>query len=280
MTFGLPPNAYRQINGLWRNPLAFPAGRKPGFDPLHPASQGMQYGGSFIGAAGGFFVPLNTAAEAAGIAGTVNQLPIGTAIGVATGGGQATSYFTMPSITPTAVTAAAIFMTTVASSATGYHTLIGSNAIGFYINNTTAPYRIDLFTGSADTLTSALVSVNVPYFVSCSYTNGVGMVGCLLNLNTGQLFTFNVSSAGNLSATATFLAVGNDYKGSGGSSGGIGAAGGVSHAMFSTANLALRQHIAWAADPYSFWYPDPYQFDYVGASVSVSRFRTLIGVGQ
>lgn len=232
------------------SPFAFPGGL-PGFDPSHPAAMGTLFSGA--SSPGGSFTSILN-----GKPGTKNGTPttsIFGAIGPQTSflGNSDNATFAFPATAFSALTMAAIFtlstvtglaayiMHNAAGGSTGIGTGIGASAtLGLVCNNV----------GNANSLGSSVaISLGVPYFAAVSVFSSTLAVAVLKNLQTGQITTF--TGAPPAAATA---GDGNIYIGNRGTNTRQ-LGGGVAAAMWSSSFTNLPTLIAWAQDPWSFWYP-------------------------
>ena len=71
-------------------------------------------------------------------------------------------------------------------------------------------------------------------------------------LDTGQIFSSNTTGFTTTAPNGTYCFAGSGATGSGGHIGGAAIAAG----MISFQALSLHQLLAWADDPWAFWYPD------------------------
>ena len=88
---------------------------------------------------------------------------------------------------------------------------------------------------------------NVPYFAAVS-ANASTANYLLLRLDNGTLLTGTSGGAASTAPNGTFV-VGNDF------SAGDGSTAFQTAAMASGVFLSMPALVAWAADPWSFWYP-------------------------
>ena len=230
----------------FNNPLAYPNGIRPGFNQAHPAAgKIVRYSGVATGAT---MVNLLNArrATASGTIAAAMDGRIGPAIGAST----SSSFLSMPGIneTPLAVTFGAIVTPTGTSPTFGFMFNNDSAAnTGFYIGALTPKL---LVSNTAIIVASFNLTAGTPFFIAVSFNNAtVNFVG--VNLVNGQSFTTHGSNATPIAATT-----GAQY--------GIGGTGAANQSM--VANLAAvmysinnflsdRQLLAWAQNPWDFWYP-------------------------
>ncbi len=233
-----------------RNPLAFPVGAVPGFDPSHVASPSIKF--SAISVAGGFIniVPGFASLMPSTINGTVGQTIDGV-IGrgktpgttnnfVFTSGAAAQSVFnTMAAIIRTGASDNAGIFTNTGISASAQILSVFSGNLFFTDNN------------AGDVNSTIPLAANTPYFVVASKNgNASNYYFLALNLNTGVIATsvVNLGLAG-VSGQSGYT-IGEEYEFSTFYQGTIAAV------MHAAAAMSPQQMLAWAADPWSFWYPD------------------------
>lgn len=245
--------------------FSYPAGRSPGFDPTHPAAQGISpgHGVSFLPASGQLrFNSLLTGAATSNAVGTNTSAmtQIGWVVGNASGNqfllsGQA-------AVNETAITLAGfLFATTLASAPDIVGQATGPRGLTISVAST-GKLQFNLGGVVTVTTTMAPVVVNVPFFMVASWFSGStnNIFWTVTNLNTGQIYTETDGTASSPLASNGIYSVG----------GNAGTGGGVGPAMWSPVVLSKAQQLAWAADPWSFWYPRRTQnyFDIVGAAAA------------
>jgi hypothetical protein len=236
------------------NPLAYPAGRAPGFDPSHPAmARANGRCRLSVFASGASFINLLNGAPGT-VTGAINSSVIDGALGPATAfTNSGTGIITYP--TPTGVndtmqtiavlvrfTTLTVNYQTIVSGPSGavLFTLNPSNLLGLYFNFASA------FVSSG--LTPV---VNVPYLAIASYNTGNTTANfLLLNLKTGQIQTATVSSA----SVSTVASSGTYGLGSTGNAN-QGLGGNLAVGTIIPNYLSPQELAVWAADPWSFWYP-------------------------
>lgn len=233
-----------------RTSLAYPCSGA-GFDPTHLAARSCQF--SAI-ASGGNFVNVLTGRIGTIVNGTGAPVfackgRIGPAVNLPTTAG--TGYITMAgdAATPIAVTMGAIVQMNVSQQATAQTIFNSSDTVA-----TGCQIRASLTTGALAAVAGALVTsgivltAGIPYFVAASIVANIfNFVVC--RLDTGQVFTATSATAPTFSAPDGTFVIGN----------------GASHAaetnaciaavMFARNFLTLPQLVAWAGDPWAFWYP-------------------------
>lgn len=228
--------------------LSYPIGRSAGFNPAHRAARGISgINGLSAIASGGNFISLLT-----GGAGTIGGAPvagvrsIGPAVDFSAG---ATTQTTIPiaNITNTQQTLAVIyFLKTFANT----HMLQSGNAnVGgaflFLDNNG----FVATFSGGAAVSSGIFASLlTVPYFAAVSVSSTLGTNFVVANLATGQTTIATGASVGTISAPGNFAIIGSDVFN-------VNFLGYLSAVMFSPTYMSIPELVAWASDPWSFWYP-------------------------
>lgn len=235
-----------------RNPLAYPAEARPGFDPTHPAAQNIR----FSGVANSGFINLLS-----GAAGTKNSTPTATIDGnlgltqSITGNTQSFTFASQPTTNDLSFTFAGLlrYTTTPAGNFFLFGTSSAASGVEFGL---TTPTSIGLSFpggGSGPGVTVGTLAINVPYFLAVSGSIvGANCIanGVLTNMATGQLVaaTGTISSTGPIAPNGTYV-VGNgegNFKQ---------AHGNLAAIMFGAELLSLKQLAQWAARPWDFWYP-------------------------
>lgn len=228
------------------SPLAYP-GQAPGFDPSHPAAQGMAagLGISCIASGANFINLLNGKPFSVGSAPTASNQQIGpsalfNSVAYCDIGSQSTKSIS-------AITMAAIFQLVTVQSTNAQiavafpstpYAYLGLNAgkIGSYL--------------SGQIVSTITPSAGIPYFAAMSAEAGGTVNFLLLNLLTGQVLTYSTTtSSGSWSSSATI------YVGAATSPNSQQLLGYLAAAMYSPTFLSIYQLLAWAADPWPFWYP-------------------------
>ncbi len=223
------------------NPLAFPAGRAPGFDPTHPAAKGcilcmVAFGASY----------LNTANGKVATGGFTSKIDsIGPAI---VNSGSSNTAISGP-VAPTSVVVAGIFRLGATLNSPGY-LLCSSGTTGNNIGLATrsGEWQFQINGTLGPSLTSPLPVINTPYFVVFSNYNSV-LNYVIVNLATGQTWSGSVTSEA-MSAnadTTVYLNSNSLNKPLGGPCAAL--------ALCYNNPLSLSQLLAWAARPWDFWYP-------------------------
>jgi len=227
-----------------RNRLAYPAGRRPGFDPTHPASTGIYKGGgsftsvnnNFVNLLNGQACVLSATLPTPAILGGIGPCLEFNANSVCC---EATNLATAGSVWTLGAVIQLITYTTgshyvCTNSGLGQSIRAGSGVPGWVWNN------------SAGLGVAPVVSV--PYFLAASAasTGTAYMVQC--NLKTGAIL-IGSGTANSLSGNGAMFIGNNALAGTDPFLGYIAAI------MFGSVSLGLQQLIAWASDPWAFWYP-------------------------
>lgn len=250
------------------NPLAYPAGRLPGFDPSHVAAPICRFSG--ITAGGGFVSCLNGARGVA--AGSPSSLQFGS-LGPVTafpnaGGADQYKFSGGPVVTDTIATLAAIFyLTTVSASAQSILQSSGiAGGLAIEANATTGVFIISVVGAAVPSSGLALVA-NVPYFVAASVNQNKPVQNYVIaRLDNGQIKTATTATAGSASVNDGKVIIGNRTTNA------LPLLGGVAAAMYSGQFLSLQQLATWAADPWSFWYPQSAIDSFIFRAPSAASF--------
>jgi hypothetical protein len=233
---------------LPRNVFAFPAGQAPGYDQNHIAASPMMRA-SAVATPSGMLSLFRGRATCSGA-----YIPRITSAGPGLlfyNGMSPYPYVDiagLPSETPTALTFAAIY-TPYQSAAYSKVVQNGTTSGNSLMVGALAP-AFNCASGNYYA-TAVALSINVPYFLGLSATaSNIYFVST--NLLTGQI------KSSTFSGTYTFTATGSNICQFGNQTTGNSSytANGTIHAgMFAASALSLQQLLAWAADPWSFWYP-------------------------
>lgn len=239
-----------------RNPLAFPAGRAPGIDPLHRAAKGLRFSG--IAAQKNF---LNLTAGTLGVIAATPTFAIDGLIGPSfkcpTGSAKFSGQST---VADPSATFAAIMNFDVTSIQIFFHSSgAGASAQGFmYLVNSTI--RCQTGGGEADSLLTPVVGV--PYFIVVS-ANTADINFLLCRLDTGKILTSHANVGASGTPNGTYV-VGNYSGGDGPTSSKMAAM------MFAANYMTLPEMKVWALDPWAFWYPR--QAEMLVAAAAASSF--------
>jgi hypothetical protein len=260
--------------GLLRsyNPLVYPGGRaRPGFDPSHPASSGVINGNGFSGiASGANFVNLLNGAKGTPANGPTSTLDgrIGPSAVFTATGAQAT-YSTPLAVVNNSTTSAAILVCSAFNAGGGtwfiHGTFVG-HYNGFGITSAGALQAYDKDGGSKSSTFS--LSLNVPYLIIVS-KNSATVNFLAVRLDNGSLQTSTASGFTTVSVSDGLYTIGCFA----GSSGQIDAS--MATCMYGTSYLSMPQMLAWASDPWSFWYP-PKVSNLIFSSVANPSSNVLI----
>jgi hypothetical protein len=248
------------IQAPQRSKLIYPAGAQPGFDAAHPASQNVRLSAipfRFGGASNtpqAMYINLLTGKPAISFL-AQNDVKINSYIGpsanfVANNGQYI--YFPAGTGKPNTVVAQTmagiVFLYSVAASSgilatskttsTGQLLFIGPNTIGNYS-----------WGDGADTHFSFPTSALTPYFFAISINNSIAS-GVLKNLATGQVFSGTKASTSTMKTTDGAFTIGLDQNLLNDPANGL-----ISAVMASDVFLSEMQLLAWADDPWAFWFP-------------------------
>jgi len=233
-----------------RDPLVFPAGRAPGFDPTHPLAAGALF--SAI-PAGNDFVSLTN-----GKAGTIAGAPVASIngfIGPAvsfTASSQKVSFSGQPTTNFSSFTIAGFFVSN--SPGSGYQTIFQNSTThtGYCVQFNSGSAALAFTVQNKNTYSGPTLSANIPYFFIVSAQLGGSVNFVVVNLNTGAVLTKTVSG---VSSTAV-APNGTYYVGTDWAADYLnGLAGPV---MCSNAFFSPSQLLAIVADPWPFWYPQDF----------------------
>lgn len=237
-----------------RNRLSYPAGYSPGIDPTHIAVRKFL---RFSGIAQGTnFIRLDKKPIKGTASGTLTG-PIHGVMGpyVRNNNTAASINFAGNSVVaPTSGTLAAIAMVTPGAQTVFFSTtsVAADNVPVLFMDTGTNQLGLGGLTGIPLISLSGIVLAGLtPYFVAASYpTIGSGFVNFVVtNLLTGQISQASVSN------TFTSVAPNGTYCVCGANA--IAAIDAyTAAAMYSTAGLSPADMLAWAGDPWAFWYPD------------------------
>lgn len=229
--------------------LAFPAGVAPGFDPTHIAGAGVRFSG--IALAGNFINLLN------GARGAITGSPTGAIDGVIgpatnypTAGSTAQSTFSGNAATNDTSSTIAAIVRFPATGATFQGIFAnGSNAAGINLGLKTPGALVQLTMFGVVARDSAIViSPNIPYFIAASQNGSTIINYVAARLDNGVVVTSTSASGTPTAPNGTFV-IGNGPAGS------TPASGNIAAVMYSNKYTSMQQLLAWAADPWSFWYP-------------------------
>lgn len=257
----------------YRNPLAYPAGYKPGFDPSHPCAaktvlSTVHTGANQVNLLNGA-VGTITGSLATNIDGR-----LGPSMDLAT---SSTNYINFSGFGTAAVGACTMAFILKFSSAVGYNYILG-----YGVNPGVHCFFDDKFHAGfgfvVDANSTLTYEVGVPYFVAFSWVAGSPVEFYVKNLQTGVLKTISASSA--VSQTPTS---GNIYLGT----------SEWDHQVtknFLAATMISRSYTPpsamhqWCDDPWPFWYPNPGD-NWIAAQAASGLFkitgnpRSLAGFG-
>ena len=231
--------------------LEFPSWRAPGFDPSHLAA-GTTARMSCVASTGGAFINLLNGQATTPTNGTPTSTIRGV-IGPAVLDSASTVYNAISNSiteTPVATTFGAIFIPTAAS---GNQTIVAdqTSPTGNYSEFRLNGGVLSSGQGGGGGTSSGFPSVvaNQPYFVACSL-HSANQNFVLVNLLTGQTWSASTTTS------RPFGSISGSYAVGGFSGASTQANAYIAAAMMSRAFLGADQLLAWAADPWAFWYPD------------------------
>lgn len=240
---------------ITRSRLAYPSGTRPGLDPRHPASVGIWNGFSCVAHSTAFLnlvsarrvaLTIGTSTVQNGMQGLTGWMTGLTAS--ATTGNFEFNISAASNLSTVQQTVACICVPQ-ALAQSSVQTLTSTNSsntgLGLAIANSSSVFATNV--SSVNNVSSLTAVVGHPYFVAASITTTtLHMV--VADLSTGKIVSNAFAAAYTLSSANTFFLL--NVPGSGSSFAGLMAA-----AMQSSALLTAPQLLAWANDPWSFWYP-------------------------
>lgn len=244
---------------LRQPPLIYRAGR-PGFDPSHPASNGIRFSGISVGKNFNNLLSVPPTGTASGTSSVVDGL-----IGLATkfsGSNHFVKFTGQSTANDQAATVGCIFrfntlsgtpvlFANAATTATGYALQINSSGAAFFYNNasgTTGASSFDLAAGNA-------------YFIGASFNSSVANF-VLANLQNGQVFSSSSTgmSTANTAPDGNYLIGSDQFSNSSASS--------IAAIMVNSNLMSIPQLMQWAQDPWSFWYPNHFDLENVMAATA------------
>lgn len=238
-----------------RNPLAYPAGYSPGFDPWHLAAKKTY----FSAVSNGTRSMINILTGASPNANTTSSGKVYGPIWACPTISNFTymSFVGFPTDTPTQMTQSGIFVNnnpasiqsawgdggTSSNEYTGGMGTVQLSATGEFT------WRVR---GISSRATGWTIASGVPYFFCASSIKGSGSEDIkilLLDLNSGVV-RFGLFGGDNSAVTAPTgtITIGNPNNAQGWH---------IAAAMSSRHALSIPEMLQWAADPWSFWYPNP-----------------------
>lgn len=256
------------IERIYRpNPLAYP-GRAPGFDPGHIAVKGAICRFSAVARNGNFHNLLN------GKKGTLSGTPkrnvsglIGESASFGNGNSDGITFSGQSVVNDTVLTLAGIFH--VAADLGSYQCIFATGGSGGYYLYLLDTGTLGYYSG-ADQSSGLVPAANTPYFFAASINSTTKANFVLTNLATGTITTASITPSFNGGAPNGTYVIGNQNLASNSLDGSVAAVAYVAKAFLSPAQL-----LAWAADPWAFWYPRT-QSNLMFAGLGVSASGTLI----
>lgn len=233
----------------YRNPLAYPAGYAPGFDPNHPCASRAEISAVASGAG---YVDLLKGKKGT-IAGTI-LANIRGLIGPSADYNASTSnyvYFTgLHAGAMDEGTFACVFMPIPGS---GYNYMFSYGVTpGFHAYRYNSSAIVLEWGFSSNVNTGLIPADNVPYFFAASYSVGNFADAYLTDLRTGKVLTFYSATAGTaITSTSGSFYIGTsewDFQSP---------QNRIHSAAFMRSYTPRAAMLQWAADPWSFWYPNP-----------------------
>ena len=259
-----------------RDPLKFPVGIRPVFNPAHPAAGTVNFSGVSLQGGG----VINLVTGKAGVKTGTYPGSIDGRIGPVTTA-AASAYFTFSSAVPSQTDTQATFAGIVLNPP-------NSGILPLSVGSTNGPdvyfsgadvIQFNIWGGSAaGGLQYTIYGTGTPIFFAMSM-NGTKVVQVLTNLATGQITTAsNSSTSFNAHDGTVIWGAGNNL--------GLQFTYGIAAQMYSTQFLSLPQLVEWAQAPWDFWYPPAVsnlimsELAKPSSSAAVLHNRTLMGVGQ
>ena len=254
--------------------LSKPSGVSPGIDFSHPAAGGNALAFSAV------YDGINLLNPVRGTFNTgSNTYPVDSLIGKSiknTAGAAGVTYSGQSTTNNNLITFAAIVRAHNSGGSTGFIGNCSSGTGGVCFGIDSSPKLIlggnGSFKESSFTYTS-----DVPYFIAASLST-TAAVFVARRLDTGQILSSSTSGFTTIAPNGTYSFAGN---GSNGFAGHIGAAS-IAAGMMSFQFTPLHQLLAWADDPWAFWYPDANLFIpdmYVGVLPVTTRGGTFSMMG-
>lgn len=236
-----------------RNPLVYPSGAAPGFDPAHVAAQNCPFSG--VATNGGTFS--HVLSRVKGTEGGTKTTSLYNSLGLVTNypaGGPGTENTVFPFISAASapITLAGIFKKTGTPPASTQY-LLNNAAVGAVgIGDVNADGTFGGFheTAGTQTVTTGVSYVlERPYFFAMSFS--ITLINwVVVRLDTGQTWSAQVANTtGIIDAGDGTITVGSR------SGANRQLDGSVAAAMASNAFMSQQELQTWAGDPWAFWYP-------------------------
>jgi hypothetical protein len=228
-----------------RAQLGPPLWLPPRFDPTHIASLNCQFSGVSCGTG---FVNLLKGGGSSSLSGSPTN-SISGVIGCTTyysGSSDASNFTNFNSNNVASMTGAAIFLRTSNPSNNAY--FIGASGLQGFLSGGTNTLGVEL-NNSGPYFSTFTTSLNVPYFVVASATTGSVINFLALNLLSGQIQTQSITAETVAVESSGLGYVGNKTGGA------RPATAYVAATMMGGVYLSPTDLLAWAQDPWSFWYP-------------------------
>lgn len=233
-----------------RNPLLFPAGVRPGFNPKHPAlgSKGVcRWSTVAVGTTHQNVLNGNVGTSAGSLTTSTRRL-----IGPATHyvDGCLSTFNALPTTTPAVgVTFAAIIEIAVLTGGQFGLKVIATDPTGWCFFHDTVSHSLGLCSiGSGDNIVSGLaLTTDTPYFCVVS-SSTAGTFFIVRNLLTGATASTTATASATINNGTSYV-VGDFHVGSSSIDGYIATTAFISGAC------GAQNTLKWAKDPWSFWYP-------------------------
>jgi len=226
-----------------RDPLAFPVGRAPGFDPTHIASSGIAPYTGYVGTPNGAVIRDILRPAASIISASLSSSiygGLGQCVYASIGYQYSPSYYFGPS---PGITFAAIHVPT-SSNASDVSQAGPQSRLSLTAGSTKNPI---LWIGTTSaTFSTISLSLNIPYFIAVS--GNTSAANCVVvNLLTGAIQSGSVTGSYTIPTPGAnnFDAIG--YNGN--------CYGYYAAVMYGPSYLSPAQLLAWAQSPWDFWYP-------------------------
>lgn len=242
------------FHSQFRNPLAYPAGYAPGFDPNHMASKKPMFSG--VASAGGFVNILR------GQVGVAVNAPVFSLMGhvgssIEYPGSGATHTHTFSGNSTVKAEAHTVAAVTRMSSMPGSTAVIFSSSGGnageqLFVTATTGIIKLSGVSGAGGTSPTIGMEANTPQLIIASNSGSGGVSNYLvMNLLTGVIKTDVQTASTGGNAPDGVYAIGNTTSSPRSLSGRVAAV------AFTHSFMSIPELLQWAADPWSFWYPNP-----------------------
>lgn len=248
-----------------RNPLAYPCGVAPGFDPKHPMSDRIRFSGF---CSGGNFVEILSGGVGAPTGAPTPSINshVGPAV-LFPNSTNRTDFTGRSTINDASVTIAAIM------------NLLNDGAAKIFFSSSSANtgWRT-AFVGLTTICTSGVLgdigaAITVPaagpIFFAMS-ASSAGSVMAIRNLSNGRLLTASGIGRASGAPNGTYCVGGHAAFAN------VQMLNPISLVMFAAQYHALQELVAWSSDPWSFWYPQPRSYRVGISSIASGGWGPLI----